>query len=327
MVRVFIVLLCVTLSLSVRAYQGQVIDGVSYPANSAEVWLQKFRDALHNLNYKINFVVTAAEAEVEPYVWRHGVVDGITMEHLSQLNGPGSEVFRIGDKVSFFEPNSIPFSLRSNHINGPIPFQFFEAPLALSDAYSFVIVGRSRVSGRAAQQIRIVSNDSSRYNMTLWLDQETGLLLKMDLMDLEGDVLEQLQVTSISVTDAPDPYFNRIEQSRLPAISSKPDDTNVNFSWQLNYIPKGMTIVQKDRRRLASSRKVVEYMMLSDGLVDVSVYISRSIVSGKDGGWLKSGSDTLLTITQGEFMITVIGKIPPKTAQMIATSLGPRKPS
>lgn len=309
--------------MQASAFQGKVIDCVSYPANSAEVWLQKFKDALHSLNYTVSFVVTKGDAETHPYIWRHGIVDGVSMEHLSQLNGPGSEIFRIGDKVSFFEPDSVPFSLKSRHINGPIPLQFFEAPLALNEAYNFVVVGRSRVSGRAAQQIRIVSEDGSRYNTTIWLDQETGLLLKMDVVNLNGELLEQLQVTSLEVSEQADPYFERIEQSKLPDVSVMPDNVNVKFTWQLNFVPQGMEIIQKDRRRLTSTREVVEYLMLSDGLVDVSVYISKSAVNGQDTGWLMHGSDTLFSLTNGDFMITVIGKIPPETANRIAASVGP----
>lgn len=323
MLRIGLLVISLCFTFQAIALQGNVIDGVSYPANSAEVWLQKFKEASHALNYKISFVVTKGNAETNPYVWRHGLVNDISMEHLSQLNGPGSEIFRIGEKVSFFEPDSVPFSLESRHINGPIPLQFFEAPLELSKAYNFVVVGRSRVSGRAAQQIRIVSEDNSRYNTTIWLDQETGLLLKMNVMDLKGKLLEQLQVTSFAVTEEPDAFFEKIDQSRLPEVSLMPEKPNVQFGWQLNFIPPGMEVVQKDRRRLASSREIVEYIMLSDGLVDVSVYISRSAANGKDTGWLMHGSDTLMTLSNGEFMITVIGKIPPETANRIATSIGP----
>lgn len=329
MLRTGILIFMLLLSSQLLA-QGRVIDGVSYPANSAEVWLQKFKEALHTLNYQISFVVTKGNAETHPYIWRHGIVDGVPMEQLSQLNGPGSEIIRIDDKVSFFGANSVPFSLKSSHINGPIPLQFFVAPLELSAAYNFVAVGRSRVSGRATQQIRIVSEDSSRYNTTIWLDQDTGLLLKMDVMNTKGQLLEQLQVTSITVTDEPDPYFERIDQTRLPDVSTMPETADVQFAWQLNFIPTGMEVIQKDRRRLATSREVVEYMMLSDGLVDVSVYISQNTVPGvnsQDAGWLMHGSDTLMTITNGDFMVTVIGKIPPETANRIAASVGPARSS
>ena len=70
--------------------------------------------------------------------------------------------------------------------------------------------------------------------------------------------------------------------------------------------------------------------MLSDGLVDVSVYISQNTVPGvnsQDAGWLMHGSDTLMTITNGDFMVTVIGKIPPETANRIAASVGPARSS
>lgn len=323
----YIALILLFTSFTASAWQGKVIDGVNYPANSAEVWLQKLHQALHQLNYKMTFVVVKGDAQAKPYIWRHGIVDGVQMEHLSLQNGPGSEVFRIGHKVSFFEPNSVPFSLQSNHINSPIPLQFFEAPLALKEAYSFVVVGRSRVSGRAAQQIRIVSEDNTRYNTTIWLDQDSGLLLKMDIMDVNGTLIEQLQVTSLDVTDEPDEYFSKIDQTRLPEITPLPDHSTVQFGWRLNFIPQGMKVIKKDRHRLASSRDVVEYVMLSDGLVDVSVYISQAKDAVKDSGWIKHESETLLSISNGNLEVTVVGKIPPETANKIASSVGPARSS
>ena len=47
--------------------------------------------------------------------------DGSELEQLNLQNGPGRELIRVNDVVSVFEPDVQPYSLRSKHINGPIP--------------------------------------------------------------------------------------------------------------------------------------------------------------------------------------------------------------
>jgi sigma-E factor negative regulatory protein RseB len=217
----------------------------------------------------------------------------------------------------------VPFSRTSDYINGPIPVQFFKDPLALKEGYDLVLVGRSRVSGRAAQQIRIVSRDASRYGITVWLDQDTGLLLKMDTLDAAGNLIEQLQVTEIKVTEEPDSYFAKIDKQRLPAVSTLPSVPKVQHAWTLNWLPEGMEIIKQDVHRLAASQEIVEYVMVSDGIFDISVYISKTNNRPEDGGWLKHESNTLFSINNGTIEVTVIGKIPAKTANAIATSIGP----
>lgn len=310
-------------SFSVGARQGTVIDGVTYPANTPEAWLIKLRDGLRNLNYQLSFVVIHENARVKPYLWRHAIVNDTAMEHLSLLNGPGSEIFRVADVVSYFEPNSVPFSRNSDYINGPIPVQFFKDPLALKSGYDLVLVGRSRVSGRAAQQIRIVSKDASRYGITIWLDQDSGLPLKMDTLDTSGNLIEQLQVTEIEVTTEPDSYFDKIDPEKLPAVTNLSSVPKVKHAWTLNWLPEGMAIIKQDVHRLAASQEIVEYVMISDGLFDISVYISKTKNRPEDGGWLKHESNTLFSINNGTIEVTVVGKIPPKTANAIATSIGP----
>ncbi|MFT6989926.1 MAG: sigma-E factor negative regulatory protein RseB [Paraglaciecola sp.] len=295
----------------------------SYTSDSAQAWLAKMSNAVKSLNYTISFVLLKPGADSQPYLWRHGVnEDGIEMEQLNILNGPGREVVRIGNKVSYFEPNVPPYSLQSSIINGPLPSEFFHRPEKLMFGYEFIMVGRSRIAGRAAQQIRIISKDKSRFDLNVWLDQETGLLLKMNMFGQETQLLEQIQVTGLQVTKTPDPFFSKIEPGMLPEVVSFSPNVPLNSPWKIGFIPKGMTIVKRDLRRLAGSGEVVEYIMLSDGLVDVSVYLQeRKNNVSQDNLVGTVQSDTLLTIEHGELNITVIGKLPAATANAIAKSV------
>ncbi len=288
-----------------------------------EQWLEKMGNALSTLNFEASFVVLRPGLDSEPYLWRHGVMDdGTQVEQLNLLNGPGREAVRVGSKVSYFEPNVQPYTLASDTINGPLPDEFLANPMGMIDAYELVLVGKSRVSGRAAQQIRVVSKDRSRFGFNLWLDQDSGLILKLDMLDLKGQLLEQIQVTELDITDKPNPFFDRLMAASLPEkidIAPVPDRPK---RWAVGYLPEGMKEVKRDIHRLPITGNVVEYMLFSDGLVDVSVYLQNSDEVASDQDILvRHEANTLLIRKVDNLQVTVVGKVPPQTAVEIAASL------
>lgn len=319
-----ICLICLlSLPAIVFADEFQKQNEKSFPSNSALAWLDKMATSHTTLNYTISFILLKPGVDSQPYLWRHGVdSQGVKMEQLNLLNGPGREVVRIGNKVSYFEPNVPPYSLQSSVINGPFPSEFFQQPEEVRASYDFVMVGRSRVSGRAAQQIRVVSKDKTRFGMNIWLDQETGLMLKLNLVDLNGQLLEQIQVTACHVTEQPDPFFAKIEPAVLPEVlKMRPRHANKPI-WNIRYLPVGMMEIKRDVHRLPITGQSVEYVMLSDGLVDVSIYMREAHKDGlQQDILLRHESDTMLTRNQGAVNVTVIGKLPPKTANAIANSI------
>lgn len=284
-------------------------------------WLLKMSQAITQLNYVVSMVHSHSGSDTTPYLWRHGVFDkGVSMEHLSALNGPGKEYIRVNRVISVFEPDVMPYSLSGALIEGPFPTDLLADPLSLQNAYDFVSVGRSRVSGRVAQQIRILSRDNTRYAYQLWVDQETGMPLKMNMLDAKGKVIEQIQVTQMSFSEAPDSYFDRINHDVLPAVTRIPNRHH-QHNWRIAYMPMGMSEVKRNTHRLPETGQVVEYAMLSDGLVSVSVYVMPISAPGMQNNAYRHESKTVLTRTEGNLQITVIGEIPPQTANQIAASL------
>lgn len=184
-------------------------------------------------------------------------------------------------------------------------------------------LGRARVAGRPAQQIRIVSRDNSRFSYQLWLDEDSGMVLKLNMLDLQGGLLEQIQVTSLKITDAPDDYFARINQASLPKPMALTQKQSRQPNWEVKYLPNGMEEVRGDTRRLALTGQVVEYKMYSDGLVDVSVYVQPAKDALGGDLVLRNDLSTFLTLTDGNTQVTVVGEIPLQTANAIATSLSP----
>jgi sigma-E factor negative regulatory protein RseB len=295
----------------------------NYPSDTAEAWLVKMATAVKALNFNISFIVLKPGVDSQPYLWRHAVnEEGIEMEQLNLLNGPGREMVRIGDKVSYFEPNVPPYTLQSTTINGPFPSELFYHPDKLQEGYEFVLVGRSRVSGRAAQQIRVISKDRTRFGFNLWLDQESGLLLKMNMINLEGQLLEQIQVTGLEVTEQPDPFFSRIALPMLPDVLVMQSTPDLAPRWRINYLPIGMYVAKQDTHRLPLTSELVDYLLVSDGLVDVSIYLQAQNNAKTNQDLLgRHESNTILTRQLGDFSATVVGKVPAATADAIVKSI------
>lgn len=291
---------------------------------SANQWLAELQNIITNANFQVSFVQTIAGKETVPYLWRHGIMeDGSELEQLNLQNGPGRELIRVNDVVSVFEPDVQPYSLRSKHINGPIPSVLLYHPEQLTKAYEFVAVGRARVAGRSAQQIRIVSRDNTRFGYQLWLDESSGMLLKLNMLDLQGALLEQIQVTAFAISPEPAEYFSRINLASLPAPMALSNASNRAHKWDVTYLPAGMREIKQDTRRLALTGQVVEYKLFSDGLVDVSVYVQPAEDALGETLALRNEVSTFLTLTDGKAQVTVVGEIPLQTANAIATSLRP----
>lgn len=289
---------------------------------TASELLSRLSSAVQTQNYQVSFVQSRAGSETIPYLWRHAVLaDGSHMEQLNLQNGPGRELIRVGNTVSVFEPDVPPYSIHSAHINGPIPTELLNNPLALKDSYEFVVVGRARVSGRPAQQLRIVSRDNSRFNYHLWLDEETGMLLKLNMFDLQGMLLEQIQVTHLTMLTNPHDYFSRVNQALLPKPMVVSSNQAKGHNWFVTQLPQGMKETRREVRRLAVTGQVVEYLMLSDGLVDVSIYIQNASDAIGSDVVLRHDLNTFLTLTDGNYQVTIVGEIPLKTANIMAASL------
>jgi sigma-E factor negative regulatory protein RseB len=147
--------------------------------------------------------------------------------------------------------------------------------------------------------------------------------LKLNMLDLKGKLVKQIQVTQFQVTDTPNEFFSRINQDMLPAVSSI-SQTAHQHTWQVDYLPQGMQVIRRNTHRLSVTGQIVEYALLSDGLVDVSVYVMPSDQANLDNNIYRHEAKTMLTLVRGNVQISIIGEIPARTANEIATSLSPR---
>lgn len=310
-----------------RAVARDVGQGVlnvqeTFDPLSAISWLARLSRQTSRLSYEISFVLNIPGKDAQPFLWRHAKIsDSTQIEQLSLLNGPGFENIRVNNVVSVFQPGYPAYSMYGSAIDGPIPYALLHEPDKLQKSYQFLLVGRNRISGRSAQQIRITSIDKTRYGYNLWLDEETGMLLKLNMHGLDGKLLQQIQVTQLRIDERVAEVFSQIQQENLPRVINVVNPPQRKHEWKLAFVPVGMQAVKQDIHQLAVTGQVAEYSLFSDGLVNVSVYIQAATGVFQEDVNLNNGANTVHSRTDGKVQVTVVGDIPLVTAQLMAKSI------
>ncbi|NOH81782.1 sigma-E factor regulatory protein RseB [Vibrio sp. RE86] len=288
--------------------------------NAAEALLFQMNEASQHLNYELSYILIKKNS-IEPLLYRHAVSGEKQLAHLVYLSGPVREVIRRGDEVSYIEPGVEPFTIESGNMVAPtIPLLNSDVN-ELNDFYDFVQVGRAREAGVACQVLRVVPKDGQRYSYVLWVDEKSKLPLRADLVDRDGEVLEQYRTISYTVNDQIETILSGLNDVKLPEVLSLPKGRLESAYWTVDWIPNGFEPKELNRYRMNDTERMVESQMYSDGLFSFSVYISESDNLSLKGQLVRQGRRTLHSFVRGEHEISVIGDIPPATAKRIAQSV------
>lgn len=309
-----------------------VASDASTDVDQAKNSLERLSQSLRQLNFNTSFVVVKNN-QAEPYHWLHGTVKNkvsesesnqknIELEILALLNGPRRDILRVNNTISYIEPEYAPYSISSEQISGPIPTVFGRDISVLENNYHFVSVGKNRVLGRAAQLVRIVPKDVHRFGYWLWLDQQSGLLLKLAVITRKGNLLEQIQFTHLEITDAISENLRQLQATELPKIVDiAAKQQSIDLAWQVNWLPDGFESIKSDRHRISTSKQAVEFMLFNDGLVDISVYVNPSNEKQRAIEFANDGATLVLNQVINNIEVSVVGKIPLETAKKIVSSV------
>ncbi|EOX3376241.1 sigma-E factor regulatory protein RseB [Vibrio cholerae] len=287
---------------------------------SAEALLYQMNEASQHLNYELSYILVKKNS-IEPLLYRHARQDDQQLAHLVYLSGPVREVTRRGDEVSYIEPGVEPFTIESGNMVAPTIPMLNTDVAELSRYYDFVKVGRAREAGAACQVLRVVPKDGLRYSYVLWVDEKSHLPLRADLLDRDGEVLEQYRTISFSVSERLAEIMAGLNKVQLPEVLKLPKGSVQETFWQVTWVPDGFQAMELNRYRMAMTERLVESQMYSDGLFNFSVYVSASDNYSLKGQLVRQGRRTLHSVVKGENEISVVGDIPPATAQRIAQSV------
>jgi len=306
---------------------GISFSAVAEESDSAKVWLERLSNSLNKLNFSTSFVVVKNN-QAQPYHWFHGVDEnGKELEILSLLNGPRRDILRKDNVVSYIEPELPPYSVTSQQISGPIPAILAGDISQLENSYDFISVGRSRVLGRPAQLIRIEAKNAHRYSYWLWLDQQSSMLLKLSVITKQGQQLEQIQFTHLDITEKPSESVLQLHETELPVLVDIPEEyQKQELHWDVNWLPEGFTQINSNRHKISLTKQPVEFVLFSDGLVDISIYVNGSKDKQRNADFAMDGATLVLNQVKDGVEVSIVGKIPSQTAKAIADSITIKPP-
>jgi sigma-E factor negative regulatory protein RseB len=303
------------------------VNGLAFAGDSSQAreWLERMTTAMSQMSYQGTFVYVRDE-KVETMRITHLTDDNGVRERIYSVSGPHREVIRdrkgvrcvLEDSASVVEDQVVSSSY------------FPELPLSIIDGeasgYRLETGGEARIAGHIARRVSISPEDNFRYGYDLWLEEQTGLLLKWILLDTRHKPLAKLMFTDFAMGSAID--LVEIESDSSPEdfvemstfSLEKTVVTQSSPRWQPAKLPPGFQLASHNRK--TGSEGVYEHMVYSDGLAAVSVYVEQQGAGPAiRQGVSQLGTNNAYTRNLGELQITVIGEVPAITVKSIANEM------
>jgi sigma-E factor negative regulatory protein RseB len=276
--------------------------------------------AMGQLSYQGTFIYEHGE-ETETMRITH-VKDGKGVrERLYSLNGPMREVIRDGNGMrcalgSAEKPDML--DTLNDSLFPVIPVQ--ELTQA-RNRYLFELGRKARFAGFIGQRLSILPRDEFRYGYDLWLEQESGLLLRWVLYDSNREELARLMFTDLRVGEDVD--ASELDSSTPPeqfvgVAAKQPDQSGTEPVAPMSPpegMPPGFQLVARGQRPEGSDEPF-EHLVFSDGLTSISVYIeSDDPADGVSQGLSRMGTTNAYTLTRSGRQVTSIGEVPAATVK------------
>ena len=290
---------------------------------SAIEHLQRMQQSYKNKNYELLYL-SSLQQQLEPMQLIHGIVDGQEVSYFRYLNGAIRESIQFAGKISYFEQGKPAYTLQSSYnpsvFSNIARFDYEKG----KQSYDYVILGKGRIAGKQSIAIRMISKDEYRYSYVIWCDLQSALPLRLDTLNPENVILEQIMVVSLNVSEETNPWLAKLTENKLPDLVHIPQSTTGNSSkWKTTWLPDGFSVVKDDQHQLVMhENEPVSYIMLDDGLVNVSIYISEQKIALKEKQKLiRRGPTVLYSEQRGDVEINIVGDIPVITAKRLVESI------
>ena len=301
-------------------------------AQDARAWLERMSRAMATNNYDGRFVhIVGGYTENMRII--HRVDSGLVTERLISLDGSGRELVRNDSEVVCYLPDRRTVLVEKRTDKGSLLAAVPVYSEALERHYILSSPGTYRVLGRPAQYIVVQPQDTLRYGYRLWIDRETSMPLKSQLADRDGRVLEQIVFTELSTPTEIDPALLKTsivtdgyrwmrQETRPQRVSSAREGAG----WVVVNPPQGFRLTVTRTQTISGAAAPVRHLVLSDGLVSVSVFIEPRQAGAQTETPMKAelarvGAALAYSTDVADHRVTAVGEVPAATLRAIAAAV------
>lgn len=271
------------------------------------------------------------------------------IERIESLDGQMRQVYRHNDTVHVLWPGTRTALIEQRELVGRFPAPLQPGDGTRLDQYELLPADDERIAGHATQVVVLRPRDNLRYARRLWLERRTGLLVRWDLLNERGEVLESASFSDLQLNIKPSPQTLLQEMHRLDGYKvSKPVYTATSLDsegWTLGTPVPGFEVRKTVRRPMAPGvartaapgssavgttgehNATMVQAVFSDGLTHISVFIEPFVPSlHKRDVPATLGSTSALSRRHGDWWITAVGAVPVAALQQFVQGLERRKP-
>lgn len=292
----------------------------AYAGNLSEI-VSNMSAADKRFNYEGTFVLRKSDKMMTMHVV-HGVDDRGVWESMESLNGEPRKIVRHNNEViSIYPERKLVTVSQMGDKPGLHPI-LPENLDKLVNYYAINQLGNERIAGRETSVLNVQPKDAFRYGYKYWLDNDTGVLLKCDLLDETGEIVEQMMYTSFNDHAAvPSSAFSIPELEGFTRQElNKDKDRPADSGWYVADIPDGFMLTQSSMRSNESGESL--HLLYSDGLASVSVFVEAS----EDSPHRLTGASRMGALNAygkqiNGAQIIVMGEVPEATVTRIAESM------
>lgn len=271
--------------------------------------------------YVGTFVVSASGTLSSARIWH--VCDGEQqVERIEALSGAPRSTFRRNELVQTFLPERRLVIVENRESLGLFPNLLSASDASLAQFYRVRVIGSERVAGLETEIVQLRPVDHLRFGYRVWTEKKSGLVVKLQTLDAQGHVLEQVAFSELQL-DVP------LSMSKLTQMMDntagyrieKPEmlkTTAAAEGWRLKQAVPGFQPMSCYKRLLGTvadaSREHTLQWIFSDGLASVSLFIEAfDARRHTQAGSTVMGSTYTLTRRLGLWWVTAIGEVPHQT--------------
>ena len=316
------------------AAQGTVVapSASVYPERSVNEWLLRMHEASRSRSYIGTFVVSSnAGAMASARIW-HACDAEQQLERVEALTGVPRSTFRRNDDVAIFLPESRVVRVEKRDAAGLFPDLLQSRETSIPDFYAARRLGQDRVAGFDADVVYLAPKDKLRFGYRIWSEKRSGLVVKLQTLDTDGNVLEQSAFSELQL-DAP------VKAEKLAQMMAIPEGWRVEKAqvvktsaaaegWMLRAgIPgfQPMNCYKRPPPTGTPPEGTIQWIF-SDGLASVSLFVEAYDRQrhAQEGSFAAGATHTLTRRIQ-EWWLTAVGEVPAQTLKAFAQGLERRK--
>lgn len=294
-------------------------------------WIARLNWAASQSSYSGTMVFTTGSGVVSSSRVAHVCVGDQIYERVEALDGQQHRIYRHNDTVHSVWPHKqVVVVEQKSAASGLVSTRRRVEPRALAHYKLEVEDGRSVVAGRSAQVLMLTPRDELRFAQRLLADEATGLLLRADVIDASGRVLESSAFSDVSVGQGGDAkaVLDGMSPKGYEVLQSvrRPVDWAAQ-GWSLKARPPGFELIGSvERPALGGGGRPAVQAMFSDGLSFVSLFIEPwHEQAHRQALAAEVGATHTVMQRVGDHWITAMGDVPRHTLELFVSALESRR--